>query len=525
VGTPILAIDLQPLIIGAGFSSSGAGRVKLYGKLLSGVSYRVQMNAAVGVSALIRIAGELGPDYGSGTVIAPNGNIEVAFAANQDGNLWIDFGAAGVVISALTLEATWLPMRLPGYPEYFLEWEQAVATSTGGNVVGYLPYAWSEVISLPWGAMSQADKNSLERLFLVVSNGIGSTITYYNPLTHPAGIKVSFGTDVLSGIRETAYQQSSASLSLRATTTSAVYPCLDSPGPPPVVSGNRFIVGSIAKSFPLLVRPDTGYEVRRPQSYELDTAGNPVVYSKSRQNFRRHSVSLVFGQAGYADLKQFCFSYLHGQHRKFTWIDGDPALVSAAPANLVPLTSAKCADFSGWGVDAGASLAADLTNAWIGDRSARVTTTAPIIGAWVTNVGLPVTPGQYYSMQVALSGSLGTIIDITLKCYPSTSLKTVQVTLGGTGWQTVKIEGVKAGVGDTFCRAIARYNAASVPVKGSFNIGGVQIEQRSACSAFLLEDVFTQPNTRTVRLAAAKISVKQVSSSRFTVQIPLLEEI
>lgn len=228
---------------------------------------------------------------------------------------WTPTGSPALFTSA---GATFAPSRLPGYPTYVMSWIQATAISTGADTIAYAPYVQELLIQLPWVSFSGADKASLEAFFKSVTvNGMSGEFSLSNPMSGliPA---VRFATAVLAAMPEIAYDRYQANLTLRISLN---YPQLATSGPPPIISGNRFVIGGIAMPFPIPVRPSTGYGITKPQTIERNTAGSPVIYNKSQLTLQQHKLVLVLDYGGFIRLQAFFFSYTHGQRYKFTWYD------------------------------------------------------------------------------------------------------------------------------------------------------------------------------------------------------------
>ena len=210
--------------------------------------------------------------------------------------------------------------RLPNYPTYELRWEQPVVRSAGADTFAHAPYLQELLIHLSWPSASLADKNALEYFFSEVAIGMTGGFAYWNPVTHPDNVLVRWADSTLPAVSETAWQRYKIGFSLRVQENFAQ---MDAPVGSPTFTPDCFIIGTVVTPSHVAQRPATGYSLTVPQTLERDSAGANVVYMKSRSAIRRHNLDLVFDAVGFAALKEFFFSYTHGQHRKFTWVDWD----------------------------------------------------------------------------------------------------------------------------------------------------------------------------------------------------------
>lgn len=228
---------------------------------------------------------------------------------------WAPIGTPALFTAAGGL--TFAPARFPGYPTYIMRWEQAVEQSAGAATLGYAPYVQELLMQMSWSGMSTTDKASLEVFFKSTAvNAQAGQFSFYNPVIGPA-LPVRFAESVLPLMPEVAYGRYQVDLSLRVDIN---YPQMDTSGAPPVLTGNRFVIGAVAMSFPVPLLP-SGYSIERPQTLERNTAGSPVIYNRSRLTLQQHAVPMVLDYDGFIRLQAFFFTFAHGRHRQFVWYD------------------------------------------------------------------------------------------------------------------------------------------------------------------------------------------------------------
>lgn len=207
--------------------------------------------------------------------------------------------------------------RLPLYPDYELLFDQATEQATGGNLFGYAPYAQEMIMRLKWPRMCKADKLLLEALFSAV-RGMADTFVYTNVITGPSQ-RVRFAEPSLPVMPEVAYETYDVSIGLRIDLN---YPQMVASGTPnPAITGNRFVIGSVAIPFPAPLRPSTGYGVNRFQPFDRLSSGVPTIYEKSRIMQRPHTLAMILNSDQFISLQAFFFSFVHGQQKTFTWYD------------------------------------------------------------------------------------------------------------------------------------------------------------------------------------------------------------
>jgi hypothetical protein len=212
----------------------------------------------------------------------------------------------------------WTVSRLPAYPVFDLVWYQPVSRNTGAETFAAAPYRQEILLTLSWAGMSLADKISFEAFFLGGATGMANGFNYTNSATGSLNIPVRFASSSLPQISEVAFGRYKVQFQLRVTTN---YPQYTVGEGTPYASGNRFSIGSTTCQFPVVSRQSTGYAPSIPQTYELNTDGYPVIYRKSTRTIVRHDLSLVLTLFQFAELRTFFISWVHGQQKKFTWID------------------------------------------------------------------------------------------------------------------------------------------------------------------------------------------------------------
>lgn len=210
--------------------------------------------------------------------------------------------------------------RLPVYPEYELRWEQALVTTGGADTYAYAPIAQELLIKLQWPRMPKVNKEGLEYFFKTVAKGASERWTYSNNFIGPA-LPVRFASDTLAAMPEVAYQQYQVSLMLRVALN---YPQMTASGAAPAIAGNRFVIGSVAWPFPVPVK-GTGHGLQKLQAAGRDSAGDQVIYDKSRILRVPHQLDIRHTYADFIGLQAFFFTFVHGCERQFTWVDQDGA--------------------------------------------------------------------------------------------------------------------------------------------------------------------------------------------------------
>jgi len=214
--------------------------------------------------------------------------------------------------------SSFAPARQPGYPTYVLSWDQASRKSTGGETFACAPYVQELLINLPWAGMAGADKAALVAFFGSADvNGQAGTFTLFSPMIGPS-LPVRFASDKLPPMPEIAWDRYRVDLSLRVATN---YPQLVSSGAPPAITGNRFVLGSVAIPFPAPLRAGNGYGIDRQQTMERLSDGVPVIYSKSRLILQPHRYAMALDFDGFISLQSFFFTWAHGGQNKFSWIN------------------------------------------------------------------------------------------------------------------------------------------------------------------------------------------------------------
>jgi hypothetical protein len=214
--------------------------------------------------------------------------------------------------------SSFAPSRLPGYPTYVMSWEQAAEQSAGADTIAYAPYVQELLIQLAWSSMSGADKAALELFYKTVAVGMSTPFVYTNLMVTGPSLPVRFADFALPSMPEVAYDRYSAALTLRVDIN---YPTMETSGTPAAITGNRFVLGAVAMSFPVAVRPASGYGIAKPQTLERNTAGAPVIYVKSHLTLQQHRLAMVLDYDGFIKLQSFFFTFAHGRRYKFTWYD------------------------------------------------------------------------------------------------------------------------------------------------------------------------------------------------------------
>lgn len=207
--------------------------------------------------------------------------------------------------------------RLPGYPEYDLIFDQATERTAGNEMVSYAPVAQEMLIRISWPRMAKANKDALEVFFKSVVNGTTKQFTYSNNATGPA-LPVRFAEPSLPVMPEVAYLQYQVSITLRIAVN---FPQMTIAGAPPAITGNRFVIGSFALPLPLPIKGGTGHGLAKVQPFGRDSAGDPVIYDKSRIVQIPHALEIIHNQDEFAGLQAFFFSFANGSRKPFAWID------------------------------------------------------------------------------------------------------------------------------------------------------------------------------------------------------------
>ena len=245
----------------------------------------------------------------------PNLNVTYGDYADDYCEDWAPTGTPALFTAA---GVDFAPARFPGYPTYLMNWEQAVTQSAGADTVAHAPYVQEMILQLSWAGLSAADKASLETFYKSAQvNGMAGPFSYHNPVTGPAQ-PVRFADPALPVMPEVAHGRYQVDLSLRIDLN---YPQLVTSGAPPVLAGNRFVLGAVAMPFPVAQRPASGYGIAKPQTLERRSDGQPVIYDKSLLTLQRHKLALVLDYEAFIRLQAFFFSFAHGRRHPFVWYD------------------------------------------------------------------------------------------------------------------------------------------------------------------------------------------------------------
>ena len=168
------------------------------------------------------------------------------------------------------------------------------------------------------GDISGTDKAALIAFYKAAAvNGMAGQFTLFHPVIGPA-LPVRFAGDTLAPMPEVAFDRYRVELGLRVDIN---YPQMNAPGTPAAITGNRFVLGGVAMSFPVPLQPMSGDGVQKPQTLERNSAGLPVIYNKSKLTLQQHRLAMVLDYDGFIRLQSFFFTFAHGQRHKFTWHD------------------------------------------------------------------------------------------------------------------------------------------------------------------------------------------------------------
>ena len=207
--------------------------------------------------------------------------------------------------------------RLPDYPTYEMVFDQATETTAGNVTVSYAPFAQELLLRLPWPRMPKANKEALESFYKTAVRGTAEQFTYANNGTGPE-LPVRFAEASVPIMPEVAFEQYEVSLALRVAIN---FPQLVVNGVAPAIAGNRFVFGPVALSLPIPIKGGTGRGLVKVQTFGRDSAGDPVIYDKSRIVQIPHALEILHDHDTFAAIQAFFFSYTNGARKPFAWID------------------------------------------------------------------------------------------------------------------------------------------------------------------------------------------------------------
>jgi hypothetical protein len=217
-----------------------------------------------------------------------------------------------------------------------------VEQSGGLTTVAWSPLVQEMALRLPL-RINGADRANLET-FHGTHRAAAVPFEFYGP-AFSAPQPVRFLESTLPRFEEAGYDQYGAELALKVETN---YPQLD---PSDLFSGdltgNRFTLGGLVMRFPAPLRRGSGSEQQRHQTITRDSAAASIVYDKGSKVRILHRYPVNLTAAGFADLQAWFFTFAHGQHRTFTWTDGQgSARTVRLGANKITVKQLGCDRFS-----------------------------------------------------------------------------------------------------------------------------------------------------------------------------------
>jgi len=213
--------------------------------------------------------------------------------------------------------------RMPGYPEYTIEFDQWTKESGGGSRSVGDPYAVRLYMTLSWPSICTADRDNLETFFRTVARAQSERWTWWNPI-HGNALPVRFADANFPETPEVGYGYHRLD-GLRLM-VDVNYPGQMPTGAPNYVNGmgTALAAGSALMLFPPPSRPGSGYGVSTRHALEDSSAGEPVVYRTGKS--ARRVWNLTWNDLRYIHwlrLQALFCTFVRGQANPFTWYDTD----------------------------------------------------------------------------------------------------------------------------------------------------------------------------------------------------------